>query len=164
MQKVMRPEHGVIGMPMELKSECFGMIVVDAVSEAGLAEIGAFYETVGYGGGVSRDDVTLAARLDGRLVGAVRLCAEGGVFVLRGMQVAPAFQGRGIGRVLLDYCVPYLDKGPSYCVPYEHLTDFYGRVGFVVAPPELLPTFLAERLAGYVATNRRTLAMRRMPS
>lgn len=139
-------------------------IVVDAVNAAGLAEIGVFYETVQYGGGVFPDDVTLAARLDGRLVGAVRICSEGGVFVLRGMQVAPAFQGQGIGRVLLDFCVPYLNRGLSYCVPYEHLTGFYGQVGFVVTPPELLPIFLAERVAQYVATNRRTLAMKRVPS
>lgn len=139
-------------------------IAVEVAGTAELTEVGEFYKTVGYGGGVSQSDVTLAARLEGRLVAAVRLCAESGVIVLRGMQVDSSFQRRGIGRALLDQCVPFLDRGPAYCVPYEHLTDFYGQVGFIVTPPELLPAFLAERLAGYVATSRRTLAMKRMPS
>jgi len=140
-------------------------IAVNSVGAADLAEIEEFYnKTVGYGGGVSQSDFTLAARLDGSLVGAVRLCVENGIIVLRGMQVASAFQRQGIGRALLDHCVPFLNRGPAYCVPYEHLTDFYGQVGFIVTPPELLPAFLAERLAEYVATSRRTLAMKRMPA
>lgn len=139
-------------------------IAVKAAEAAELAEVGKFYKTVGYGGGVSQSDVTLTARLNGCLVGAVRLCVESGVIVLRGMQVSPSFQRKGVGRALLEHCVPFLDRGPAYCVPYEHLTNFYGQVGFIVAPPELLPTFLAERLAGYVATSRQTLAMKRIPT
>lgn len=138
-------------------------IAVDTVGPAELVEVEEFYRTVRYGGGVSQSDVMIAARLDGCLVGTVRLYWEGGVIVLRGMHVAPAFQGKGIGRTLLNRCAHYLDRSLAYCVPYEHLTDFYGQVGFVVTPPEFLPTFLAERLAGYVATNRRTLAMKRLP-
>jgi predicted N-acetyltransferase YhbS len=79
------------------------------------------------------------------------------------MQVATDFRGKGIGRALLNQCVFYLDKNTAYCVPYEHLTTFYGRVGFVVTPSELLPGFLAKRLAGYVSTNRKTVAMSRAP-
>lgn len=136
---------------------------VDIVDADGLAEVGRFYKTVGYGGGMSEADVTLAATMKGRLVGAVRMCTEDGVIVLRGMQVAPALQRMGIGHALLDHCVPYLNKGAAYCVPYEHLVKFYGQVGFVETPPELLPAFLAQRLAGYVVSNRRTLAMKRVP-
>lgn len=135
---------------------------IDAVNVAGLTEVANFYETVGYGGGVSQADTTLAVRLSGRLLGAVRLCTEGGVIVLRGMQVATDFRGKGVGRALLNHCVPYLNKNTAYCVPYEHLITFYGRVGFVVTPPELLPGFLAERLAGYVSANRKTVAMSRV--
>lgn len=53
---------------------------------------------------------------------------------------------------LLDVVIHHLfvNKGPAYCVPYEHLTNFYGKVGFIVTPPELLPEFIAGRLAGYV--------------
>ena len=140
-----------------------GAIKIDAMGASGLAEVSEFYDTVGYGGGVSPSDVIIVARSAGRMLGAVRLCTEGGVMVLRGMHVTPALHGKGIGRVLLDHCVPYLDRGPAYCVPYEHLVKFYGQVGFVVALPASLPAFLAERLAGYTAANRRTLAMRRVP-
>jgi predicted N-acetyltransferase YhbS len=138
-------------------------IAVDIADAAELAEVGEFYKTTGYGGGVSQGDVTLTARLDGHLVGAVRLCLESGVVVLRGMQIAPFSQRKGIGRTLLQHCVPFLNKGPAYCVPYEHLTSFYGQVGFIVTPPALLPEFLAKRLARYVATSRQTVAMKRIP-
>jgi predicted N-acetyltransferase YhbS len=139
-------------------------IAVHTADAAELDEVREFYKTIGYGGGVSQSDVTLTARLDGRLVGAVRLCSESGVVVLRGMQVDPSFQRKGIGRTLLQHCVPFLNTGSAYCVPYEHLTNFYGQVGFIETPPKLLPAFLAERLAGYVATNRQTVAMKRMPA
>jgi predicted N-acetyltransferase YhbS len=147
-----------------MTSELTNAIGVDVVDVPDLGEIAEFYKSVGYGGGVSDADVTLGVKLGGRWVGAVRLCTEGGVIVLRGMQVAPDFQRKGIGRALLDQCLPYLDQSAAYCVPYVHLTEFYGRVGFVITPPELLPAFLADRLAAYVSTNRQTLAMKRMPS
>jgi len=138
-------------------------IKIDVMQPAGLAEVARLYDTVGYRGGVAPADVTIAARSEGRVIGALRLCPEGGVIVLRGMHVLPGLQRQGIGRVLLDHCVPYLDRGPAYCVPYAHLVAFYGRVGFAVAPPASLPGFLAARLAGYVAADRPTLAMRRLP-
>ena len=140
-----------------------GPFEISAVHVAGLAEVSEFYDTVGYGGGVDKSDTTLVARSSGRMLGAVRLCNEGDVIVLRGMQVAPVFQGNGVGRALLNHCVSYLDNNTAYCVPYEHLTNFYGQIGFVVTPPGLLPAFLAERLARYVSTNRKTVAMSRIP-
>ena len=139
------------------------MIEVDVVDACGLAEIRAFYETVGYGGGVSAADVTLAARFNGRLLGAVRLCTERGVLVLRGMQVDPDAQRKGVGRALLGHCLPYLDTGMAYCLPYDHLVKFYGQIGFEVTSPESLPAFLADRLTGYVSSNLPTIAMRRIP-
>jgi predicted N-acetyltransferase YhbS len=139
-------------------------IEVNIVDAGGLSGVRTFYETAGYGGGVSGADVTLAARRGGQLVGAVRLCTENGVLVLRGMQVAQAFQGMGIGRALLDHCVRYLDQATAYCLPYDHLARFYGSIGFDVVPPESLPASLATRLAGYLHANRPVLAMRRIPS
>lgn len=44
-----------------------------------------------------------------------------------------------------------------------HLTNFYGKVGFIVTPPEFLQNFFAERLAGGVATSRQTVAMNPIP-
>lgn len=124
-------------------------------------EVRNFYNAVGYGGGVSDTDITFAAKLNGRVLGAVRLCDEAGLTVLRGMQVDPGYQRQGIGRSLLHHCTAYLDRGAAYCLPYQHLVGFYGRAGFVLAQPETLPRFLAERLAAYALSGQRTLAMQR---
>jgi predicted N-acetyltransferase YhbS len=135
--------------------------IVAIVPSKDLHRIAAFYRTTGYGGGVSADDITFAATAEGRLVGAVRLCKEAGVTVLRGMQVDPAFQRQGIGRMLLRHCLPHLDGGVAYCLPYVHLAGFYGEAGFVPAAPAMLPPFLAERLAGYLRKGQAVIAMRR---
>jgi predicted N-acetyltransferase YhbS len=137
------------------------MVSVVVVRSGGLDRIAAFYRTAGYGGGVSADDVTLVATADEGIVGVVRLCKEAGVIVLRGMQVDPAFQRQGIGRMLLRHCLPHLEGGAAYCLPYAHLTGFYGEAGFVPAPPAMLPPFLAERLASYLRKGQAVIAMRR---
>jgi GNAT superfamily N-acetyltransferase len=139
------------------------MVSIEIVPRAGLAEIAEFYRYVGYGAGVSSADLTLAARVGRRLAGAVRLCEEGGVIVLRGMHVAPEFQRQGIGHKLLSRCVPWLERHAAYCLPYEHLRGFYGYAGFKPAPSNMLPPFLAARLAGYQLAGQRVLAMRRQP-
>lgn len=137
------------------------MVKVAVARDEELALVRHFYAEVGYGGGVSESDLTLVARAEGDLVGVVRVCKEAGVIVLRGMHVHPERQRQGIGRLLLAHCVPYLDLGVAYCLPYEHLVRFYEQAGFEVVPPTGLPPLLAERLAGYVASGQRTLAMRR---
>jgi GNAT superfamily N-acetyltransferase len=137
------------------------MVTIEVVQAGALAEVGEFYKTMRYDGGVSEADLTLAAKVDGRLAGAVRLCHEGGVIVLRGMQVDPAFQRKGIGHFLLTHCIPYLDRGKAYCLPYSHLVEFYMQGGFILAQPDSLPSFLATRLAGYKSAGQRVLAMQR---
>jgi GNAT superfamily N-acetyltransferase len=137
------------------------MVEIELVGNDGLAQVGEFYQAASYGGGVSEHDVILAAKSGGRMVGVVRLCTEEGVVVLRGMQVAPAFQRQGVGRALLARCIPYLEQGVAYCLPYEHLVRFYGQAGFRPAATDELPLFLARRLAGYLASGQKVVGMRR---
>jgi GNAT superfamily N-acetyltransferase len=66
------------------------------------------------------------------------------------MRVEPDFQRQGIGSRLLGAVGAEL-RGPCYCIPYAHLTGFYGQIGFQVLEPRLAPDFLAERLATYRA-------------
>ena len=135
------------------------MVEIEVVGAAVLADVGDFYARTGYGGGVSASDVTLAAKLDGRVVGAVRLCRDGGFIVLRGMQVELALQRHGIGRSLLARCIPYLNRSTAYCLPYAHLEQFYGQAGFGRADPAALPRFLRERLAGYLSNSQKVVGM-----
>lgn len=134
---------------------------IEVINDAGLAQVRAFYEQVGYGGGVSAADTVLAALAGERVAGAVRLCEEHGVIVLRGMYVAPDCQRLGIGRALLARCLPWLDRGEAFCLPYDHLVGFYKEAGFEPVTSDALPPFLRERLEGYLAAGQRVLGMRR---
>lgn len=137
------------------------MLDITIVPPRALAQVRAFYEQVGYGGGATEKDRVLVARIGESLVGAVRLCQEHGVTVLRGMHIAPACQHQGIGRALLARCVPWLEGGEAFCLPYAHLVGFYREAGFEPLPKAALPPFLRARLEGYLGTGQQVLAMRR---
>jgi len=48
------------------------------------------------------DKVILVAESEGKLVGSVRFWVAGGVCVIRLLSVRPAYQGRGIGKALMQ--------------------------------------------------------------
>ncbi|HEX6372830.1 MAG TPA: GNAT family N-acetyltransferase [Longimicrobium sp.] len=121
----------------------------------------ATYEAWGYGGGVQPEDRVYLAESGAELVGIVRRTREHEVTMLRGMQVAPEWRGRGIGWRLLRALVAELGAEECYCVPYSHLTGFYGGAGFVAIPEENAPPFLRPRMAGYRTRGLDVLVMRR---
>ena len=125
------------------------MVTVRHAGPADLPEVAAFYHAAGYGGVVSPSDDLLLAEVDQSLTAVVRLAHEHGVTVLRGMRVAPALQRQGIGQRLLQAVDATLGLTPCYCVPYAHLVQFYGQIGFQEIAPAAAPPFLAERLATY---------------
>ena len=108
-----------------------------------------FYAERRYGGEIRPEDAMLLAECDGELVGIVRLAAEEGLVVLRGMQVDPRFQRQGIGKRLLATVAQELDGRGCFCIPYAHLVGFYGRIRFRVIEPANAPTFLRLRLESY---------------
>jgi GNAT superfamily N-acetyltransferase len=134
------------------------------IAEAGpvdLADIAELYSEAGYGAVIDPSDTILVARHGGQLAAVVRLCAEEGVTVLRGMQVRAAFQRLGIGSRLLAACVPWLERRSAFCLPYAHLVDFYAAAGFAPVAADVLPDFLVRRLSAYLAKGQQVLAMRR---
>ena len=50
----------------------------------------------------AKDKVILVAEWDGAVAGSVRFWNAGGVCVIRLLSVSPAFQGRGIGKALMQ--------------------------------------------------------------
>lgn len=139
-------------------------VQVEIAAPEDLPDVLAVYAEGNYTGGVAPADRVFIARCDGVLAGAVRLCPEGGTTVLRGMQVRAAYRRMGVGYALLAACVPDLDKGVAYCLPYTHLVAFYEAAGFRVAGMDEIPEFLRLRLEGYLADGQQILAMRRTPN
>jgi N-acetylglutamate synthase-like GNAT family acetyltransferase len=108
-----------------------------------------FYAERRYGGGIRPEDAVLLAEHDSELVGILRLTAEEGVVVLRGMQIHAGFQRQGIGNRLLATVAQELDGRDCFCIPYAHLVGFYGGIGFRAIEPAKAPTFLRRRLERY---------------
>jgi len=82
--------------------------------------------------------------------GAVRIESSSDVQVLRGMYMHPDYVRKGVGRQLLKAIEPVLSETDSFCIPRDHLFEFYGRTGFKVIDANDAPPFLSERLAGYI--------------
>lgn len=138
-------------------------VVIREASPHERARVRAFYASCGHSGEFAAADRLLVAERQGQIVGAVRLCVEEGVQMLRTMRVSPDVQRRGVGRALLRQFETLLAPGPCYCLPYAHLTGFYGIIGFEEVGPEALPPHVAARLAHYRAERRgvNLIAMRR---
>lgn len=136
-------------------------IGIAAAAPGDLAGVASLYAVAGYGAPLDPADRVIVAKLLGRVVGAVRLCPEHGVTVLRGMQIEPAFQRQGLGARLLAACLPHLAGKQVFCLPYAHLAGFYAASGFERVDAGSLPAFLASRLAGYRAGGQDVIAMRR---
>src|SRR4051812_4999219 len=119
--------------------------IADDVEHSQLIEL---YRRWGYFAGIAPTDIVYVAEEDERIVGIVRRTLENGTTMLRGMQVDPEYQRRGIGTQLLQSFVNDLAVEDCYCIPYSHLTSFYGQSGFAVSD-DVAPDFLVERMNQY---------------
>jgi N-acetylglutamate synthase-like GNAT family acetyltransferase len=128
---------------------------------ADLDDIRAFYEKCGYGGGVDNEDTIAIAREDGKIVGAVRLCNENGIAVLRGLHVAVSCRNQGIGRQLLNKLEPAFNGRECYCLPYENLAAFYNLIGFEQITVSDAPAFLKSRYKSYIQKSLNIIIMKR---
>lgn len=112
------------------------------------SKVRGLYEACNYNGGVMDNDVVVIAE-NGELIGAVRICQEESVKILRGMQINIPHRGKGTGTLMLKFLQKNFDTNDCYCIPYKHLKIFYGQIGFEEISPGEAPDFLAERLKKY---------------
>lgn len=113
-------------------------------------KVNAFYRLTTYKRPISGSDRVFVAENADMIFGAVRIESTSGVQVLRGMYMHPDHVRQGIGKQLLKAIEPALSATESFCIPRDHLFDFYGRAGFKVIESDNAPAFLSERLAGYI--------------
>jgi GNAT superfamily N-acetyltransferase len=109
------------------------------------------------------DTVWLAENADGA-VGIVRVAAEQGTLVLRGMRIAEHARRQRLGTRMLQAIEKWLGDRECYCVPYPHLVEFYGQIGFTVLEPSLAPAFLAKRVEEYRRSGQEAILMCRPAS
>ena len=117
-----------------------------------LNEINEFYQIHSRTAEIAAEEELVVAYADQKFIGSVRLCNEDGVYTLRTMQVAESYQRRGLGLEILNRFrqrVEELNLTEVYCIPYTHLEDFYGNVGFKKIDVHQAPEFLQERIATF---------------
>jgi N-acetylglutamate synthase-like GNAT family acetyltransferase len=147
--------HLLIGLPMvETVTICQEMT-------ADFPKVQAFYASVGYFGMVTEDCTVISAKCGDDIIGAVRLAPENGVLVLRGMQIAPSYQRKGIGTRMLREVSKFIGSRECFCLPHAWLRSFYGIIGFARIEGDDAPPHLRERLAEYRKKHWRGILMRR---
>jgi GNAT superfamily N-acetyltransferase len=114
-----------------------------------IGRIAEFCQAEGYRPAIRPGDLVVLATEGDELCGALRLCEEGGVLVLRGMRVAEPLRRQGIGTQLLSAAEPLIGGRACFCIAHRYLEPFYGRVGFSPADEGQSPSFLRERCAAY---------------
>jgi GNAT superfamily N-acetyltransferase len=116
----------------------------------GIGRVEAFYDVVGYHGGVHPSDLVLTINDNQEIVGAVRLCEEESELVLSGMYIREDHQGRGLGTEMLHRLQGHIGSRICWCLPFSHLTEFYCQVGFQPVGTIEIPGFLRDRQAQYL--------------
>ncbi|MBV9230074.1 MAG: GNAT family N-acetyltransferase [Chloroflexi bacterium] len=109
----------------------------------------ALREVVGWGQrdeqmtarGLSNALFTVCLLHEGKVIGCGRVIGDGGLyFYLQDIIILPAFQGKGLGKRLMEAIMAYLeDHAPGAFVGLmaaEGASDFYKQFGFAVRPPE----------------------------
>ena len=105
------------------------------------------------------DDDRVVIAIENEIIGAVRIAIEHDSKVLRGMQIAADRQREGIGSVMLKFLADHVDLSDCYCIPFRHLTKFYGLIGFEEIEAKDAPPFLAGRLEDYLNRGLDTIVM-----
>jgi len=123
--------------------------------------VAAFYSTQGSSPELSATEMFVLAEDDATLIGVVRLCVENGHAVLRTMRVEGDYQRQGIGKRMLVTFEGLIHGRDCYCLPYAHLSAFYGSIGFTTIPAEAAPVHLRERHEQYRARGMDALIMKR---
>ena len=89
-----------------------------------------------------RNSINFVAEEEGEIIGITRIITDGGYFnYLSDVIVMPEYQGKGIGRLLVEKAMEYLNNrlGSDNCM-YVALTaaagkeSFYRKFGFLVLP------------------------------
>jgi len=125
------------------------MVNIRTVAPEEYGRVKAFYRRNDYSQPIDPSDVLIVAEAGSQICGAIRLVHEQGATILRGMRVAEAWRGKGVGRLILERVDSTLGNRQCFCIPYRHLGAFYAAIGFVEIEPTAAPEFLASRCARY---------------
>jgi GNAT superfamily N-acetyltransferase len=123
--------------------------------------VNEFYRTMGYHSGRSDNEQAYCFLADDVVKGCVQVEKIHGIRMLRGRYLQKKLQSKGFGTLLIKHIEPVLNEATSYCLPFAHLSEFYGQIGFEKIPCESLPDFLITRFKKYQEMGHKIIAMKR---
>lgn len=71
------------------------------------------------------------------------------------------YRGRGIARKILFKLAKIIGPRECYCLPWDHLEQFYGSIGFQKIDPKQAPKHLKDRAEEYYEKYKNIIAMKR---
>lgn len=148
---------------MAVPSQLPGIAALDLI-KAGkeeVSEVARFYREAGYPVPIQPEDTCWGAWDGPVLVGALALCREGGIRILRGPEVAHAYRRRGVGKALLRLAAPEVARDTTYCISYGFLKRLHAAGGFRAVPPGDAPEFLWRRVSVLNAQDWDVVLLRR---
>jgi len=124
-------------------------------------KVNEFYRTMEYHSGWSDNEQAYCFLANNVVKGCVKVENIHGIRMLRGMYLEKNLQSKGFGTLLIKHIEPALNEATSYCLPFAHLSEFYGQIGFEKIPCESLPDFLITRFKKYQEMGHKIIAMKR---
>ncbi|MDR9827831.1 GNAT family N-acetyltransferase [Vibrio sp. FNV 38] len=106
-----------------------------------------------------RDELIIVGYLESQMSAIVRFRTIEQYRLLTGMLITPAYQGKGFGHQLLNYCQGEILTSTDYCFAYEHLSGFYAQHGFRVVEVNALPGALKGLYLRYTASGKKLIPM-----
>jgi GNAT superfamily N-acetyltransferase len=98
--------------------------------------VNKFYREYGFRGKASRHELCAVVRDEHCTIIACAYVRDFHEFkLLAGVAVAPAYQGHGVARLLLEHFAGKFDHH-CYTFPYQQLLPFYVSLGFKEVDPE----------------------------
>jgi len=107
-------------------------VAVRLASSKEIAWVNSRYDEVGFVRSEISTEKIAIAEIDGEKVGLGRLVRiTGDDAELGGMFVFEKFRGQGVAGKIVDLLLQQSKRYKHvFCIPFEHLREFYGRYGF----------------------------------
>ncbi len=121
-------------------------MIVRWIEKDEISWINQQYEKIDFLPPIWEKDRVAVALIENEKVGIGRLVPlADGSFELGGIYVLESFRGRGIARKIVSFLINNAAKSRIYCLPYEHLREFYQTFGLVICdelPKEVQEKYL----------------------
>lgn len=89
-----------------------------------------FYKQFGQATKTNRQDQIYAAFGNNTMLACARIAPYGEARLLRGVFVAPAHRGQGLGRALVNHALENCSLSEIWTFPYTHLNGMYETLRF----------------------------------